>query len=247
MPAVERDLQRRRATPESTDATTSEVADSAMQFSARGALPGVATGSHAAPTASERGYGASSTPVVQFRKKDLPKGEEGFKQMWDAHPHNNYDEEDEDISSPELLDEHGLPQSFANTCAIRISIMLNGIGETITPSKTAAAGMKRRPHYSKKTKQYYILGAKEMWEYITKAFRKPDVVFPPAGRFQNSDKYDEAFETSIKPALAGKRGFVAFDKIFSFGGTGHVDLFDGEKLSAAGGWYQSQRILLWYI
>jgi hypothetical protein len=108
--------------------------------------------------------------------------------------------------------------------------------------------MTRAPHYSKKTKQYYILSAAEMWGYLTKTFRPPDKTFPPRGRYKNADEYSDAYETEIKPAIEGKRGIVAFDKIFSYGGTGHVDLFQGEQTSDAGDtFYQSQRVLLWYI
>src|SRR5204862_1273847 len=108
--------------------------------------------------------------------------------------------------------------------------MHNNIGETITPAKCAAAGLTRKPHFSKKTKHYYILSAKEMWTYLTGAFRKPDVVFPPKGRYKDADEFATAYENEIKPAVAGKHGIVAFDKIFTYGGTGHVDIFQGEQL-----------------
>ena len=35
--------------------------------------------------------------------------------------------------------------------------MLNDIGETITPAKAKAAGIERKPHYSAKSKMYYLL------------------------------------------------------------------------------------------
>lgn len=213
-----------------------------IQFSTHGAIPAVGgRGSASQPSASQRGYD------VQMKKADLPKGEEGFKQMWDAHPHNNSDEADVNTDSETVLDEHGLPKEFQNTCAIRLSIMLNEIGETITPAKTKAAGIARSPFYSKKTKKYYILAASEVWKYITNTFRKPDVSFPKQGRYKDSSSFQEGFEKEIKPAVAGKRGIVAFDKIFTYSGTGHMDLFDGEKLSDSSSWYESQRIELWYI
>lgn len=214
-----------------------------VQFSSRGVIPAVGGGGlgSAAPSASERGYD------VQFKKNDLPKGDEAFAEMWANHPHNHQEDETQNTDSSTVLDENGLPAEFANTCAIRLSIMLNGIGQTITPAKTKAAGIERKPHYSKKTKQYYLLGAAEVWKYITNTFRKPDVTFPAKGRFKNAEEYDKGFEEQIKPAIAGKHGIVAFDKIFTYSGTGHMDLFDGEKLSDSPMWYQSQRVELWYI
>lgn len=181
-------------------------------------------------------------------KHDLPKGEEGFDKMWGAHPHNYQDDASQNTSSQDILEEHGLPDYVTNTCATRLSIMLNGIGETITPAKTKAAGIERKPQYSAKTKQYYILSAKEMWTYLSVYYRKPDVVFPPNGkRYKDEAEFQAAFDKDVRPLLAGKKGIVAFDKIFTYSGTGHVDLFDGEGLSDSGTWYPSQRLLLWYV
>ncbi len=190
--------------------------------------------------------GASGGPVQM--KKELPKGEEGFDKMWDAHPHNYQDDPAENTSSESILDDHGLPAYVTNTCATRLSIMLNDIGETITPAKTKAAGIERKPEYSKKTKQYYIISAREMWTYLSAHFRKADVTFPANGkRFKDETEFQDAFDKEVKPLLAGKKGIVAFDKIFTYSGTGHVDLFDGESLSDSGTWYPSQRLMLWYI
>ena len=198
----------------------------------------------AGPGAAKASAGAG--PVQM--KKELPKGEEGFDKMWEAHPHNDGYGGAEDTSSDDVRSEHGLPDYIDNTCAVRLSIMLNGIGETITPAKTKAAGIERKPHYSPKTKQYYILAAREMWTYLSKHFRAPDVSLPPGGkRYQSEEEFREAFDKEVKPLLAGRKGIVAFDKIFSYGGTGHVDLFDGEALSDSSDWYSSQRIMLWYI
>jgi hypothetical protein len=223
-------------------------AASSTRFSDSGHVPPVESlGARAELSASERAFGSSAPS----RQNGLPSGEEGFKRMWDAHPHNYLPDDGslgENIDSPQLLDDHGLPQNFANTCAIRLSIMLNSIGATITPAKAKAAGIARTPHYSKQTKQYYILSAAEMWTYLTKTFRPPDKTFPPRGRYKDADEYATAYESEIKPAIEGKRGIVAFDKIFTYGGTGHVDLFQGEQTSDAGdSFYQSQRVLLWYI
>ena len=51
----------------------------------------------------------------------------------------------------------------------------------------------------------------------------------------------------VEAQVAGRKGFVAFDKIFGYGGTGHVDLFDGTQLSDANEWYPSRSIKLWFI
>ncbi len=188
-------------------------------------------------------------PAVQRKatKEQLPKGDEGFQQMWDAHPHNYQDDDSQNTSSDDVRDEQGLPAYLENTCAIRLSTMLNGTGHLITPAKCAAAGLTRPPTYSKKTKHYYIVAAKEMWTYLQKNFRAADVEFPKGKRFKDEEEFQTAFENDIKPLLAGKQGIVAFDKIFSYGGTGHVDLFNGEALSDSGTWYPSQHIMLWYI
>ncbi|MBE7452682.1 MAG: DUF4157 domain-containing protein [Kofleriaceae bacterium] len=192
--------------------------------------------------------GPGSAPVVQHKKGTLPTGDEGFEQMWAAHPHNYQADDAENTSSPDVLDQHGLPASYSNTCAIRISIMFNEIGDPITVAKATGAGIKKeRLHYSKKTKKYYILSAKEMWTYLTAHYRKPDVTFPTKGRYADEEKFRDDFEATIKPLLAGKKGIVAFDKVFGYGGTGHVDIFDGETLSNAAGWYSCQRLMLWYV
>jgi len=185
-------------------------------------------------------------PAVR-KKEKLPKGEKGFQKMWEAHPHNYQDDPSQNTESPDLLEEVGLPTDW-NTCAIRLSTMLNRIGLTITPAKVKAAGIARRPYYSKKTKRYYILSAKEMWTYLSKNFRKADAVFPSAGgTYKDSDAFANGFESQIKPIVQSRKGIVAFEQIFGYGGTGHVDIFDGLKLSDAPDWYPSMKIHLWYV
>ena len=199
--------------------------------------------------ASPGARAAGSSPGVQLKqtKEALPVGEEGFAKMWEAHPHNYQDDDEQNTSSDEVRDEQGLPSYLENTCAIRLSVMLNGTGHAITPAKTRAAGITRAPTYSKKTKQYYIVSAKEMWTYLQKNFRAADIEFPKGKRFKDAEEFQATFDAEVKPLLDGKQGIVAFDKIFSYGGTGHVDLFNGEALSDANGWYPSQHIMLWYI
>ena len=194
--------------------------------------------------------GVQSQPL-QLKGK-LPEGEEGFDKMWEAHPHNYQDDDSENTSSDEVREEHGLPDYLANTCAIRLSIMLNKMGEgtKITPKKTAAAGVKRRPHYSKKTKGYYIVAASEMWQYLAKHFRKADAIYPKSGKWKSSEEFEKAFEegeSPIEDIVASKKGIVAFEKIFGYSGTGHVDIFDGKTLSDASSWYPCKRLHLWYI
>jgi hypothetical protein len=200
----------------------------------------------ASPAATSAAGGQGVQLQVAGKKEKLGEGEEAFQQMWDAHPHNYQSDDAENTSSEEVREEHGLPDYLENTCAIRLSIMLNGSGHTITPAKVKAAGITRAPHYSKKTKQYYIVAAKEMWTYLQKNFRSADVEFPKGKRFKDAEEFQAAFDSEVQPLLAGKQGIVAFDKIFSYGGTGHVDLFNGEQLSD-GSWYPCQHLMLWYI
>ncbi|HOU53115.1 MAG TPA: T6SS effector amidase Tae4 family protein [Myxococcota bacterium] len=193
--------------------------------------------------------GADRTPG-RPRKKPLPKD---FGKMWEAHPHNYQEhwtaqggDPSQDTASADLLGEVGLPTNW-NTCAIRLSRMLNRIGERITPARTQAAGLKRKPYWSRKTQEYLILAAGEMWTYLQKTYRKADATFPAKGRYPDAQAFQKDFDRTIKPLLKGRKGIVAFDKIFGYGGTGHVDLFDGERLSDAPGWYPSERLMLWYV
>jgi hypothetical protein len=176
-----------------------------------------------------------------------PMSARHFSHMWEAHPHNYQADQAENTSSDDVLEQHGLPDSFENTCAIRLSIMLNNIGLTITPQKTKAAGITRKPHYSKNTKQHYILSAQEMWTYLEKNFRAADRIFPALGKYKNDKEFQEEFDSTIKPIVRERKGIVAFEKIFSFGGTGHVDIFDGETLSDSNTWYPCNRLHLWYV
>lgn len=200
---------------------------------------------------STQGVQASPGQAVQ-KKPELPEGEEEFAKMWEAHPHNYQDDEEENTSSEDVREDSGLPDYLANTCAIRLSVMLNKMGESyrITPKKVAAAGLPRKPVYSKKTGWYYIVAASEMWTYLTKHFRKADAIYPASGRWKNAEQFEAAWSGGDKPIrdiVAGKKGIVAFDKIFTYGGTGHVDIFDGLKLSDAPDWYPCACLRLWYI
>lgn len=179
-----------------------------------------------------------------------------FEEMWAAHPHNYQEsyaggDASQNTSSADVNEAQGWdPDQWANTCAIRISVMLNTIGGAyaITPEKAAAAGIKKsRVFYSKKTKWYYLLAAKEIWQYATARFGTPHKVFPAnGGRYQDEAAFNTALP-DITAELAGKKGLAGFDKIFGYSGTGHVDIFDGEQLSNAPGWYACQRLMLWYI
>jgi hypothetical protein len=40
---------------------------------------------------------------------------------------------------------------------------------------------------------------------------------------------------------------VAFRTLFTYGGTGHVDLFDGEELSDFYDWYESKSLWFWEV
>jgi hypothetical protein len=185
-------------------------------------------------------------PPVQMKEK-LPTGDKGFEKMWGAHPHNYLEDESQNTSSGDLLESLGFDPSW-NTCAIRLSVMLNEMGYTITPAKAKAAGVPRKPTYSTKTKQYYIISAREMWIYLTNNFRAPDQVFPARGIYDSAEKFDRAFTSEIQKTIASRRGIVAFDKLLTgYSGSGHVDLFNGEQLSDAQVWYPCQKLCLWYI
>lgn len=221
-----------------TQSTQTVAPDAAGDAARRSQLAGLTYAQQAAAVAP--GSAGANKPA-------LGSGDQAFQEMWDAHPHNYQDDASQNTSSDEVREEHGLPAYLANTCAIRLSVMLNKIGQKITPASVKAAGITRAPTYSKKTKEYYIVAASEMWQYLTKHFRKSDVVFPQKGTYKTEAEFQEAYDSTIRPLVQGKKGIVAFQKIFGYGGTGHVDLFDGETLSDAGNWYPSTRIELWYI
>lgn len=181
------------------------------------------------------------------RKESLGAGKETFDSMWAAHPHNYQDDESQNTASADLLKEQGLPDWLGNTCAVRLSTMLNRTGHEITPQKTKAAGLSRAPMFSKATKQYYIVAASEMWTYLAKNFRKADIEFPATGIYKDADAFTAAYDKDIKPIVSARKGIVAFETIFGYGGTGHVDLFNGEGLSDAPNWYPCKRLHLWYI
>ena len=186
---------------------------------------------------------ARPRPPSRARRKpreQLPSGQEAYDQMWKGHPHNSQVSED-------IREEHGLPDYMSNTCAIRLSIMLNNVNLAITPEKTRAAGIKRSPYYSKKTKQYYILSAQEIWIYLAKYFRAADRIFPASDKYRSPEEFQKEFDSTIKPIISKRKGVVAFEKLFSYDGTGHVDLFDGETLSDSYSWYPCTRLHLWWV
>jgi len=186
------------------------------------------------------------------------QGEDDFQKMWDAHPHN-YLEGGVSTSSDALRGELGLKESDApNTCALRMSTMLNRMGgdTAIDPAKAREAGLDKMragglylariaDPKTDSSKDRAIVSAKEMWTYIEHHRGAPDLEWPPEGRFKNSEEAEQAAE-EIKEQVAGRKGMVAFDKIFGYGGSGHVDLFDGTTLSD-GDWYPSQRTKIWFV
>jgi len=171
--------------------------------------------------------------------------------MWAAHPHNYQANEEENTSSTEVNESLGWdPYRYENTCAIRMSIMLNELGGNykISRTKAAQAGLDpKRVVYSKKTKSYYILSAREMWEFVTFWFGKPSKQFPASGSYKNEEAFNKAWEDEISAYVSTGKGFVAFQKIFGYSGTGHVDIFDGTSLSDASNWYPSKRLALWLV
>ena len=59
-----------------------------------------------------------------------------------------------------------------------------------------------------------------MWQYLEKHFRKEDISFPKSRRYKDEAAFQAEFQSTIKPLIAARKGIVAFDKIFGFGGTG---------------------------
>jgi peptidoglycan hydrolase-like protein with peptidoglycan-binding domain len=203
--------------------------------------PGPAT-----PAQAQGGNGPQQAPPGSSNG-GLP---EDFQKMWDAHPHNYQTDGTQNTDSGDLQVQQGWnPDTYSNTCAIRLSIMLNKLGGplTITREKAKAAGIDPgRVPFSKKTGWYYLLAAKEMWTFLEFHAGKPHAEFPARGRFANAAQFQKTFDEEIQPLVASKRGIVAFDKIFTFSGTGHVDIFDGMQLSD-GNWYPSQALKLWFV
>lgn len=215
------------------------------------ATPGAATAPGATPAAKPATPATTSAPSAGppgSKNGGLPQD---FQKMWDVHPHNYQKDETQNTKSSDLQVAQGWsPEQYSNTCAIRLSVMFNQLGGAlkITREKAKAAGLDPgRIPFSKKTGWYYILSAKEMWTYMSMHCGKPHAEFPAKGRFADDVQFQEKFDTEVAPMVAGKKGIVAFDKIFTFSGTGHVDLFDGMKLSDANTWYPSQALKLWFV
>jgi hypothetical protein len=189
--------------------------------------------------------------AVQMKPRtELPKSED-WEKVWDAHPHNYQSDESQNTSGDQIHQDAGWDEgTYANTCAIRVSIMWNKLGGDfkITRDKAKLAGIDpKRVVWSKKSSMFYILSAREMWTYMSYWHGAPHQAFPGAGkRFKSAEQFEKAWAT-IQPVVAAKRGIVAFDKIFGYSGTGHVDIFDGEKLSNAASWYPCQELKLWFI
>ena len=200
----------------------------------------------------------------------LPQGDEAFSKMWEAHPHNYLADSSlgENTTSSDLQLELGFKENtFENTCALRLSTMLNRMGGqfTITKEKAKAAGldkMRSSGLYLPRgadpktavTDDRYIVSAKEMWTYLQHHMGPPTKTFPPNGR--NIMKTDgDAAAAEAQEYCAGKKGFICFDNLqlkdssgqwSGYGGSGHVDIFDGQNLSD-GSFYPAQRILIWKV
>lgn len=187
-------------------------------------------------------------------------GEEDFARMWENHPHNYQNEASENTDSDSLVAQLGMaPGSVPNTCALRMSTMMNRMGGNIglTTGKGKEAGLDKmrqgglympsvKDPETASNQDRVILSAKEMWTYIEKHRGKPDLTWPPRGRFKTQEEAEKGAQ-EVEAMVGGKKGFVAFDKIFGYGGTGHIDLFDGTLLSDANSWYPSECIKLWYV
>lgn len=196
-----------------------------------------------APPAPSSNSGGPSAGESQIPKK--------FEEMWEAHPHNYQADRSQNTASDDLQVQQGWdPDQYSNTCAIRMSVMFNKLGGNykLTREKAKAAGIDpRRLPYSRKTGWYYILSAKEMWTYLEHWGGRADVEWPKRGRYAKSADFEKGFRDEIRDEIKGRKGIVAFDKIFGYSGTGHVDIFNGEQLSDATEWYPSKKLKVWYM
>jgi len=238
-----------KAPPVSAPAAGAQPAPVAQPVATAAGPAGVAQPAAApAAAATARPNTGPAAGVPGSRDGGLPQN---FQKMWEAHPHNYQADPAQNTASSDVQVAQGWnPDQYSNTCAIRLSIMFNNLGgdHKITREKAKAAGLDPgRIPFSKKTGFYYILSAKEMWIYVSRYCGKPHAEFPARGRFADGPAFQEKFDAEVAPLVAGKKGIVAFDKIFTFAGTGHVDLFDGMKLSDADTWYPSQALKLWYV
>jgi hypothetical protein len=200
-----------------------------------------------------------------------PEGEAAFADMWASHPHNYLSDSSlgENTESGDLNESLGFGRDqFANTCALRMSTMLNRMGNgehRITADKAKAAGLdkmrqgglylpKANDKETAATDDRVIVAAKEMWTYLEHHYGPPDQVWPPRGRNLKRADAEKAAEEA-QAAVTGKKGFIAFDNLqlqdesgqfTGYGGSGHVDIFDGGQLSD-GSFYPAQRIMVWYV
>jgi peptidoglycan hydrolase-like protein with peptidoglycan-binding domain len=187
------------------------------------------------------------------------QGEEDFARMWAAHPHNYLDDDSENTTSDALRDELGLTEAEAdNTCALRMSTMLNRLGDgtALTTSRGREAGLDEMrdtglymprvgDEQTDARDDRAILSAREMWTYLEAHRGTPDETWPARGRYASEEEAKMGVE-QLRGTLSGKKGFICFDKIYGYGGSGHVDLFDGPQLSD-GELYPAQRILIWHV
>lgn len=211
----------------------------------------------AAPQAPEAeapgapGAPAKRTPAQEAARRQGKLEGIGFEEAWAAHPHNYQSDPSKDTSSAKVQTDLGWkPDAYSNTCAIRMSVMLNTLGGAyaITPERARAAGIPRnRLAWSGATKAFYLLSAREMWTYVRSRFGKAHKTFPAKGFFRDALDFQTRFHEEIAPHVDGRRGLVAFQTIFGYGGTGHVDVFDGARLSDAPTWYASQRLEVWFL
>ena len=214
----------------------------------KGTLGAMDSGKTVAPPTPSPQNSSNNSSGPATSGSQIPKD---FEEMWDAHPHNYQDDASQNTASDDLQEEQGWdPHQYSNTCAIRLSVMFNKLGGNfkLTRDKAKAAGLDpRRLPYSRKTGWYYILSAKEMWTYVEHWGGKAHSEWPKRGRYSDSSAFSKGFSEEARDEIKGRKGIVAFDKIFGYSGTGHVDIFNGEQLSDANEWYPSQRLKVWYM
>lgn len=213
-----------------------------------GTLGAMDSGKTVAPPTPSADSSASNTSGPGGAGSQIPKE---FEEMWDAHPHNYQSDPSQNTASDDLQEAQGWdPDQYSNTCAIRLSVMFNKLGGNfkLTRPKAKAAGIDpRRLPYSRKTGWYYILSAREMWKYIEHWGGQAHDEWPKRGRYTDASAFNKGFSEEARDEIKGRKGIVAFDKIFGYSGTGHVDIFNGETLSDANSWYPSKKLKVWYV
>lgn len=132
-----------------------------------------------------------------------------FSSMWNSYP---------DDDSDALRKAKGLPSTFENTCAIRLSYALMGSGITLPPT-----GFK-----DKFGKNIHIR-VKEIMNYFTKMWGKPELKLKDE---KDASKY---------------KGVIVFTDCNFSDAFGHVDVWDGKECARGCYWDRCSTYHLWQL